>query len=76
MYLVINNSKDVTTVELPKDSVAYALTGNGGMRSRTMLLNGKELVLGENDELPSLDGVTVPAGTLEVAPGGCTFIVL
>ena len=46
------------------------------MRSRTMLLNGNELVLGENDELPALEDVNVPAGTLEVAPGGCTFVVL
>ena len=35
-----------------------------------------KLVLGENDEMPDLSGKTVPAGTLEVAPGGCTFIVL
>ena len=46
------------------------------MRSRTMLLKGRELVLGENDELPELIGKTVEAGTLEIAPGGCTFIVL
>ena len=66
----------MTTVELPKEAEVYALTGNGSMRSRTMLLNGRELVLGENDELPALTGVTVPAGTLEVRPGGCTFIVV
>ena len=41
-----------------------------------MCLNGKELILGENDELPELTGVTVPAGKIEVAPGSCTFIVL
>ena len=76
VYLVINNSSEVTTVELPKAAEIYALTGNGKLRSRTMLLNGKELVLGENDALPALDGITVPAGTLEVQPGGCTFIVL
>ena len=76
-YLVINTSWDeTTTVELPKEAEVYALTGNGSMRSRTMLLNGKELVLGENDELPELCGKTVPAGNIEVAPGGCTFIVL
>jgi hypothetical protein len=45
------------------------------MRSRTMSLNGKALVLGENDELPELTGVTAE-GTVEIAPGGCTFIVL
>ena len=75
VYLVINNSQEATKVELPKEAVAYALTGNGKLRSRTMLLNGKELVLGENDTLPALEGVTV-CGTAEVAPGGCTFFVL
>ena len=77
VYLVINNSHtDETAVELPKEAQVYALTGNGKLRSRTMLLNGKELALGEKDALPELAPVTVPAGTLAVAPGGCTFIVL
>ena len=74
-YLVINNSQEVTTVELPGQAQVYALTGNGKIRSRTMLLNGRELVLGENDALPELSGVTA-SGTVEVAPGGCTFIVV
>lgn len=76
VYLVINNSDEVTTVELPKAAEIYALTGNGKMRSRTMLLNGNELVLGENDDLPDLSGKTVSAGTLEIAPGSCIFIVM
>ena len=76
VYLVINNSwTETTTVELPKTAEVYALTGNGGMRSRTMLLNGKELTLGENDELPALTGVTME-DSVDIAPGGCTFIVL
>ena len=76
-YLVINTSwTESTTVELPKEAELYALTGKTGMRSRTMCLNGKELVLSENDELPAMDGVTVPAGKIEVAPGSCAFIVL
>ena len=76
-YLIINTSwTETTTVTLPKEAEVYALTGNGSMRSRTMLLNGKELVLGENDTLPKLSGVTMPAGTLEVAPGGCTFVII
>jgi hypothetical protein len=74
-YLVINNSQEVTTVELPGQAQVYALTGNGKIRSRTMLLNGRELVLGENDALPELSGVTA-SGTVEVAPGSCTFIVV
>ena len=31
--------------------------------------------LGENDALPELSGVAV-SGKVEIAPGGCTFIVL
>ena len=76
VYLVINNSwTETTTVELPGEAEVYALTGKTGMRSRTMCLNGQELVLGENDELPELTGVTAN-GKVEIAPGGCTFIVL
>ena len=76
-YLVINNSwTETTTVELPKEAEVYALTGNGKLRSRTMLLNGRELVLSENDELPCLCGENVSAGRIEIAPGGCTFITL
>jgi len=76
-YLVINTSwTETTTVHLPGAAEVYALTGNGKMRSRTMLLNGNELALGEGDALPPLEGVTVPAGELAVAPGSCTFIVL
>ncbi len=76
-YLVINTSwTDTTTVELPKEATVYALTGKTGMRSRTMCLNGQELVLGENDELPELTGLAVPGGSLYLAPGSCTFIVL
>ena len=76
-YLVINNSlTEATTVELPKAATVYALTGKDGLRSRVMALNGRDLVLGEGDALPCLCGETVEAGSLEVAPGGCTFIVL
>ena len=76
-YLVINNSwTETTAVELPAEAEVYALTGNGGMRSRTMLLNGNELTLGEGDSLPKFKPRHVPAGTVEVAPGGCTFILI
>ena len=76
VYLIINNSwTETTTVKLPKSAEVYALTGKTGMRSRTMCLNGKELVLGENDELPELNGVTME-DTVDIAPGSCAFIVL
>ena len=63
-------------MELPKDADRYTLDGNGDMRSTVMYLNGKPLTLGENDELPSLAPVKQAAGTVELAPGSCTFFVL
>lgn len=76
VYLIINNSEDVTTVDLPVNAVRYTLSGNGKLRSRTMLLNGRELVLGENDQLPDLSGLEQPAGKVELAPQTCTFLVV
>jgi len=77
VYLVINNSAtEAATVELPKDAVRYTLAGRDGIRSRVMTLNGHDLLLGENDELPCLDGEPVDAGSIELAPATCTFFVL
>ena len=76
VYLIINNSwTETTTVELPGEAEIYALTGKNGMRSRTMCLNGKELLLRDNDELPELTGETV-TGKVDIAPGECAFIVV
>ena len=76
VYLIINNSKEATLVDLPKSAIRYTLTGNGRLRSRTMLLNGRELTLERNDELPDLSGAYEAAGTVKLAPGSCTFLVL
>ena len=77
VWLVINNSlTETTTVQLPKEATIYTLAGKDGIRSKIMTLNGRDLVLGENDALPDLQGKTVAAGAVEVAPGSCTFFVL
>lgn len=75
-YLIINNSKEATTVTIPKDAVRYALTGDGKLRSRTMQLNGKPLTPQENGSLPELAGAAQCAGNMEIAPGSCVFLVL
>jgi hypothetical protein len=75
-YLVINNSlTESTSLELPKAAKLYELSGNGNMRNKVMYLNGRPLVLGENDELPCLCGKDVE-GTISIAPGSCAFIVI
>lgn len=77
VYLVINNDlENATAVELPGAADVYVLSGEGGdMRARVMTLNGKPLVLGENDSLPELAPAKA-SGTLTLAPGACAFIVL
>ena len=74
-YLVINNSEEATTLELPGQAEAYVLSGNGNLRSRVMYLNGKALALGENDEMPELKGEAV-SGTVQLAPGCCAFYLV
>ncbi len=44
-------------------------------RDTDMTLNGRDLVLGENWELPDLSGEPVSAGKIELAPMTCTFLV-
>ena len=75
-YLIVNNSAETTTLELPKDADVYLLAGETGLRSRKMTLNGKALELGENDEIPALEPVKVSAGALEIPATNCAFIVL
>ena len=76
VYLVINNSlTDTTKVELPKEALRYTLCGNGNVRNTSIYLNGTKLELGANDELPAMEGEAV-SGTIELAPGTCTFFVM
>ena len=77
-YLIINNSEtETTTVDVPNDGLIWVLNGKDGFKRATvMTLNGKDLVLGENWELPDLSGAPVAAGKVELAPMSCTFLVV
>ena len=78
VYLVINNSTtDTTSVELPRAAKRYTLAGeNGNIRATVMTLNGKPLVLGEDNTLPEMEPREQAAGTVKLAPGTCTFFVI
>ena len=73
---MINNAKEATEVELPKEATAYVLAGEKGFRSRVMTLNGKPLALGENDALPCLCGEKVAAGKVELSAGSFEAMVM
>ena len=75
-YLVINNSEtEATTLELPKTAEVYKLSCDT-LRGTVMKLNGKELVLGENNALPDMSPVTAEAGELVVGPTEIAFVVM
>lgn len=74
-YLIINNShEEKTTVKLPKEAEVYVLSADH-IRSEVMLLNGRELVLDEHNNLPDLSGEKV-VDSLTLEPETCAFIVL
>ena len=68
---------ETTTIDIPVDGTIYVLGGkDGNKRATVMTLNGRDLVLGKNWELPDLSGAPVAAGKVELAPMTCTFMVL
>jgi hypothetical protein len=46
------------------------------LQSKIVQLNGKELALAANDELPSLAGVSTASGNVVFAPSSITFLAL
>lgn len=75
-YLIINNSlTDKLTAELPKPADCYTLSAKT-MRSGVMQLNGNDLTISGTAELPEMSPVKLQAGTVELAPGSCTFLVM
>ncbi len=77
-YVIINNSEtETTTIDVPADGAIWVLAGkDGNKRASVMTLNGKDLVLGENWELPDLSGAPIAAGKIELAPLNCAFLVV
>jgi len=78
VYLVINNSMTETTgVQLPAEADRYTLEGkDGNPRATIMTLNGKDLVLTEDGDLPTMEPVKEEAGVIELPPLSCTFLVV
>lgn len=74
--LAINNSRtQPTSITVPSDADRYTLTAPE-LDIPTVHLNGQELKLQANDELPALLGERVPAGAIELAPASITFLSL
>ena len=77
-YVLINNSEtEATTFDIPVDGTIWVLAGkDGNKRASVMTLNGKDLVLGANNELPDLSGTPIGAGQFALAPMSCAYLVI
>jgi heparanase len=74
--LAINNSRTQTTsITLPIEADRYTLSAEQ-LESPTIQLNGQDLKLRGNDDLPDLSGERIPAGAVELAPASITFLVM
>ena len=74
--LVINNSRTGTAVlDLPLPVERYTLTAPD-LEGRGVELNGRELKLEPNDELPKLEGRRISAGHVEFEPTSITFVAI
>lgn len=73
--LIINtNSTKDLVLNIPSNGERYTLTSNELM-GNNVKLNGKELQLNENDELPEIKGQKVKSGLMHFEPTSITFIV-
>jgi len=74
--LVINPDRDAPhALELPAASVRYTLDA-ANLLDEQVRLNGRQLLLSANDELPDTAGDPMPAGTVTFAPATISFLTV
>ena len=74
--LAINTDKTASrTLTIPTAGERYTLSSDR-LEGKRVQLNGTELALGANDDLPSLAGVKASAGAITLSPTTITFLTL
>lgn len=71
-YLVINTNSAPASINIPSDAEQYTLTSDQLQGSR-VFLNGEELELDANDNLPAIKGKAVVNSTVELPETRITF---
>lgn len=73
--LVINTNKQSTSVNIPFNAEQYMLTSTE-LEGKTVQLNGQELKLGANDELPEIKGTQVKSGDVTLPATSINFFTI
>ena len=71
--LILNTNKKASTLVLPTDATQYLLTADE-LVTKKVSLNGTELKLQNNDELPTIQGKKVKKGSLAIPAYGVMFL--
>lgn len=71
--LILNTNKSAAFVSIPSDAEQYTLTSDK-IEDTTVQLNGQELTLSSDDELPEINGKKMKAGNILLPPVSITFI--
>jgi hypothetical protein len=72
---VINTNKQSTSVDIPSNAEQYTLTSTE-LQGKTVQLNGQELKLDANDELPALKGNSIKSGNVSLPATSITFFTI
>ncbi|HYK75832.1 MAG TPA: hypothetical protein VEV16_02555 [Daejeonella sp.] len=70
--LVINTNKTTAGINLPTEAQQYTLTAKE-LQAKTVQLNGEELKLTADEQLPPINGQAVKAGDITLAPFSISF---
>ena len=73
--LVINTNKTSAAVTIPSDAEQYSLTSTE-LQGKTVQLNGQELKLDGNDELPALKGNPIKSGNVTLPATSISFFTM
>ena len=71
--LIVNTLNTSAAVNVPSVAEQYTLTAKE-LQSKKIQLNGQELSLTANDQLPVIKGKTIKAGVVQIPPYSITFL--
>ncbi|MEO6732034.1 MAG: hypothetical protein ABIN01_12520 [Ferruginibacter sp.] len=71
--LIVNTLSTTAAVTIPSNAEQYSLTADE-LQTKKIQLNGEDLSLTANDELPVIKGKPIKAGVIQMAPHSITFL--
>jgi hypothetical protein len=71
--MILNTNKTATSVVIPTNADQYLLTADD-ILSKKVSLNGAELNLNSNDELPIIKGKSIKKGTVKLPAQSIMFL--